>query len=127
VLETIEQIRGIDPAFPDPQELADKALEELEKAEAEKRRRIELEAGYNEAAALLESGQYQQALEAWQAVQQIDPAYPDARKIEATASKKLGDLSKPSERRSPSSWASSNGALSGLPGSAAARRWRGHI
>lgn len=99
VLETIEQIRRIDPAFPDPQELADKALVELEKADAEKRRRIELEAGYNEAAALLDSGQYQQALEAWRAVQHLDPAYPDARKIEATASKKLRDLSKPAGRK----------------------------
>ena len=49
--------------------------------------------------ALLDSGQYEQALEAWRAVQQIDPAYPDARKIEATASKKLKELAQPAGRK----------------------------
>ena len=99
VLENIEQIRTLDPAFADPQELADKALEQIEQAEAAKRLKIELDARYTEAAALLESGQYQQALEAWREVQRLDPAYPDAKKIEATASKKLKDLAQPAGKK----------------------------
>ncbi len=54
VLENIEKIRALDPAFTDPQELADKALEQIEQAEAAKRLKTELDARYTEAAALLE-------------------------------------------------------------------------
>ena len=79
-------------------ELADKALEQIERAESAERLKIKLDARYTEATALLNSGRCRQALEVWLAVQQIDPAYPDA-KIEATASKKLKELAQPAGRK----------------------------
>jgi hypothetical protein len=58
-----------------------------------------LNASYAQAVQLLQARQYQQALEQWAQVQALDPAYPDRQKVQATAKKKLKELTQVSSTK----------------------------
>ena len=47
----------------------------------------------------LEAGEYQKALESWGEVQALDPKYPDRKRVQKTARKKLKELSEPKSPR----------------------------
>lgn len=66
-------------------------------AEARDQRQSEIAALYSEAVRLLQMGQPQAALDKWREVQARDPHYPDRQKVEAKATQKLKQLSKPSK------------------------------
>ncbi len=97
------EIRELEPQFEDPEGIDAKAQVEMEGQQAEAQRQLELNALYTQAVQLLEAGQYQQALEQWGKVQALDPAYPDRLKVNATATRKLKELTKVSapKRRLP--------------------------
>jgi outer membrane protein assembly factor BamD (BamD/ComL family) len=88
----MEEIHTLDPQFTDSEGIAAKAQEEVAREEEEARRQNELAALYAEAVRLLRAGQYQEALEKWGEVQARDPRYPDPKKVQATARKKLAAL-----------------------------------
>jgi outer membrane protein assembly factor BamD (BamD/ComL family) len=88
-LAVMEEIQKLDPQYPDPEGIAARVLEELERKEEERQRQNELAALYAQAVQLLQAGQYQEALQKWDAVQIRDPQYPDRQKVQATAKKKL--------------------------------------
>jgi branched-chain amino acid transport system substrate-binding protein len=91
-LDKMGELRKLEPQFDDSEGIEKKAQAEIEREKAEARRRIQLDASYAQAVQLLEARQYQQALEQWGQVQAIDPAYPDRKKVQATAKKKLKEL-----------------------------------
>ena len=97
------EIRELEPGFEDPEGIDAKAQAEIEGQQAEAQRQLELNALYTQAVQLLQAGQYQQALEQWGKVQALDPAYPDRQKVNATATRKLKELTKVSapKRRLP--------------------------
>jgi hypothetical protein len=68
-------------------------------------RQEELTALYDEAAGLLKAKRYQQALDKWGEVQAIDPNYPDSKKVQATATKKLAAGGRPAPWRRLPRWA----------------------
>lgn len=94
VQQIMEEIRGLDPEFPDPEGIVDKAQSELEREKQEAQRQNELDALYDEAVNLLQVGSYQEALEKWVQVQKRAPRYPDHQKVQSTARKKLSAVGK---------------------------------
>ncbi len=104
-LSKMEEILVLDAEFADPQGIAARAREKVEQEEAEAQRQNELAALYAEAVRLVRAGQYQEALEKWGKVQALDPRYPDRKKVQATARKKLAALAKPAAKRRLPAWA----------------------
>ena len=102
-LQTIEEIRLLDAQFADPEGIEALAKTEIEREKNAAQRQLKLNASYSQAVQLLEAGQYQQALEQWARVQELDPTYPDRQKVQATAKKKLKALTQVStpKRRLP--------------------------
>jgi formylglycine-generating enzyme required for sulfatase activity len=88
-LAKLDQVRTVDPQFPDPKGIAAQAQAEVAREEEEARRQKELAALYAEAVRLLRAGQYQAALDKWDQVRAQDPQYPDRDKVQATAGQKL--------------------------------------
>jgi outer membrane protein assembly factor BamD (BamD/ComL family) len=95
-LEKMGELRKLEPQFDDSEGIEKKAQAEIEREKAETRRQIQLNASYAQAVQLLQARQYQQALEQWGQVQALDPAYPDRQKVQATAKKKLKELTQES-------------------------------
>ncbi|MHC4854457.1 MAG: CHAT domain-containing protein, partial [Planctomycetota bacterium] len=105
-LAKLEEVHKLDPQHPDPEGIAAQAQEEIAGEEAEAQRQSELAALYAEAVQLLQSEQYQAALEKWGEVQAQDPRYPDRQKVQATARKRLNELAKAgAPRRQLPGWA----------------------
>ena len=96
-----DEIRRLDANFPDPQGIGERAQHELAAEAAEAQRQSELAALYSEAVQLLQTQQYQAALEKWSQVQALDPRFQDRQKVQATALKKLNELAKASAPRPP--------------------------
>jgi tetratricopeptide (TPR) repeat protein len=92
------EIQALDPDFADPEGLAAQAQDEVAKEEHEAQRQSELAGLYAEAVRLLNAGQYQQALDKWNEVRARDPRYPDRKKVQAKAKRKLAS---PEERQIP--------------------------
>jgi formylglycine-generating enzyme required for sulfatase activity len=67
----------------------------LDREEEEAQRRRESAALYAEAVGLMRTRRFQEALDKWAEVQAIDPAYPDSKKVQATAQKKLAAKDRP--------------------------------
>jgi Tol biopolymer transport system component/outer membrane protein assembly factor BamD (BamD/ComL family) len=111
-LAKLDEIHALDAGFADPEGIAARARERVAQEEAEARRQNELATLYAEAVRLLKAGQYQEALEKWGEVQALDPRYPDRKKVQATAKKRLAALAKPGARRRLPLWAIA--ALAGL-------------
>jgi hypothetical protein len=103
VLAKMEEIKSLEPRFADPEGIATMAQAAVAKADEETQRQNELAALYTEAVRLLQTGQYQQALEKWAEVRTRDPRYPDRQRVQATASQKLDALAKvtPAQRGLP--------------------------
>jgi outer membrane protein assembly factor BamD (BamD/ComL family) len=95
VLAKIEEIRAIDPNYEDSDHLAVTAREEIERQTQATRREVQLAEMYATAVKSLEAGEYQKALQQWGEVQALDPKYPDRKKVQKTAKKKLKELSEP--------------------------------
>ena len=101
-LAKMDEIYALDAEFTDPEGIAARARERVAQEETEARRQNELAALYAEAVRLLRAEQYQEALQKWGEVQALDPRYPDRKKVQVTARKKLARLAKPeTERRLP--------------------------
>jgi uncharacterized caspase-like protein len=98
-LDKMGELRQLEPQFNDPKGVESKAQAEIEREKAEARRQLQLNASYAQAVQLLEARQYQQALEQWAQVQALDPAYPDRQKVQATAKKKLKELTQESSTK----------------------------
>lgn len=98
-LKKMEIIFKLELDFPDPKRIAAQAQEQIDKENARKEQEIALRTLYAEAVQLNQAGQYQQALEMWQQIRDIEVTYPDSEKVEATARKKLKDLAKPTEKK----------------------------
>jgi outer membrane protein assembly factor BamD (BamD/ComL family) len=114
-LEKIGEIRELDAAFADPEGIEPRAQTEIEREKAEARRQLQLNARYAQAVQLLQAGQYQQALEQWGHVQALEPAYPDRQKVQATARKKLKELTQVSvPKRQLPRWAITTLSLAGI-------------
>ena len=94
-LDTIAEIRALDPEFEDREGVAENAEAELERQEQEAQRQKQLAETYAAAVNALEAGGYQQALELWADVQTLDPEYPDRKRVQKTARKKLAAPAKP--------------------------------
>jgi alpha-glucoside transport system substrate-binding protein len=103
-LAKMEAIQPLAPDFGDPEGIAGTAREELAHEEEEARRQHELATLYAEAVHLLKAEHYQEALEKWREVQALDPRYPDRRRVQATARKKLVSLARPAARRRLPTW-----------------------
>jgi formylglycine-generating enzyme required for sulfatase activity/ABC-type branched-subunit amino acid transport system substrate-binding protein len=103
-LTKMDEIHALDAQFADPEGIAARAREKVAQEEAEAQRQNELAALYAEAVRLLKAEQYQEALEAWGKVQALDPRYPDRKKVQATARKKLARLAKPATKRRVPRW-----------------------
>jgi formylglycine-generating enzyme required for sulfatase activity len=104
-LVKMDEIRALDAGFTDTEGIAARAREQVAQEEAEARRQNELAALYAEAVHLLRAEQYQEALQKWGEVQALDPHYPDRKKVQATARKKLASLAKPATKRRLPRWA----------------------
>ncbi len=98
-LTKTDEIRKLDAGFADPQGIGERAQRELAAEAAEAQRQSELAALYSEAVQLLQTQQYQGALEKWSQVQALDPRFQDRQKVQATALKKLNELAKASAPR----------------------------
>ncbi len=94
VLEKVQAIKELEPTFDDPEGVEARARGELSSEQAEAQRQRELAGRYSKAVNLLESGEYQAALEKWAEVHSRDPGYPDRQKVEARARKQLQLLAK---------------------------------
>jgi outer membrane protein assembly factor BamD (BamD/ComL family) len=94
-LAKMDEIRALDAGFADPEGIAARARERVAQEEAEARRQNELAALYAEAVRLVKAEQYQEALQKWAEVQTLDPRYPDRKKVQGTARKKLTSLDRP--------------------------------
>ncbi|MGW8249888.1 MAG: hypothetical protein ACWGO1_04540, partial [Anaerolineales bacterium] len=90
----IDEIKSLDPQFTDPKGISPAAQKALDEEELETARQNQLAALYAEAVRLLESGQYQDALQKMGEVRSLDPQYPDNQKVQKTARKKLESLSR---------------------------------
>jgi len=99
VLEKIEEIRSIDPTYEDSDHLEVTAQEAIERQTQETQREAQLAEMYAMAVKSLETGEYQKALQLWGEVQVLDPKYPDRKKVQKTAKKKLNELADPKVTR----------------------------
>ena len=88
-LDKLEEIRKLDDQFPDTDGIMEKAQKELTREEQEAERQNQLAALYAEAVRLLKENKYQDALDKWHEVKEIDSKYPDRQKVQKTARKKL--------------------------------------
>jgi formylglycine-generating enzyme required for sulfatase activity len=104
-LAKLDEIHALDATFADPEGIAARARERVAQEEAEAQRQNELAALYAEAVRLLKADQFQEALQKWGEVQALEPRYPDRKKVQATARKKLARLAKPTARRRQPKWA----------------------
>jgi outer membrane protein assembly factor BamD (BamD/ComL family) len=104
-LAKLDEIYALDAGFADPEGIATRARERVAQEEAEGRRQNELAALYAEAVRLLKVGEYQEALEKWGEVQALDPRYPDRKKVQVTARKRLAALARPAPWRQLPRWA----------------------
>jgi outer membrane protein assembly factor BamD (BamD/ComL family) len=111
-LAKMDEIHALDAGFTDPEGIAARARDRVAQEEAEARRQNELAALYAEAVRLLKADQFQEALQKWGEVQALDPRYPDRKKVQATARKKLDALAKPTAKHRLPGWASA--AIGGL-------------
>jgi outer membrane protein assembly factor BamD (BamD/ComL family) len=93
-LDKMGELRRLESKFDDTEGIEKKAQAEIEREKAKAKRQIQLDANYAQAVQLLEARQYQQALEQWGQVQALDPSYTDRNKVQATAKKKLKELTK---------------------------------
>ena len=91
-LEKIQEIQQLDPEFPDAEALGNKARMEMEREEQETSHQKKLTKLYNAAVQLVETNEYQKALETWREIRAIDPHYPDRQKVQRIAQKKLKAL-----------------------------------
>ena len=98
-LDKIEEIQQLDSQFEDKDGIIQIAKAELAREEQEAQRQNELAAMYSEAARLLKEGKYQEALDKWREVREVDPKYPDRQWVQRTARKKLAEMTKPVQVR----------------------------
>ena len=91
--------QALDPNYEDSDQLAVKAREEIERQTQETRREEQLAAMYAAAVKSLDAEDYQKALQQWAEVQELDPKYPDRKKVQKTAKKKLKEIAEPKESR----------------------------
>jgi tetratricopeptide (TPR) repeat protein len=100
-LAKVNEIRALDSDFADPDDIAAKAQAQISHAKEEAQRQEELATLYTEAVRLLKAEQYREALQKWGEVQALDARYPDRKKVQATAKKKLRALERglPTESR----------------------------
>jgi formylglycine-generating enzyme required for sulfatase activity len=94
-LDKLGQIRDLDPQFRDREGIDARARRGLDREEEAAQRQRELTALYAEAVGLMRAKRFQEALDKWAEVQAIDPAYPDRKKVQATAQKKLAARDRP--------------------------------
>jgi outer membrane protein assembly factor BamD (BamD/ComL family) len=87
--DKIEEIEKLDDHFVDKDGLFEKVRAELAREEAAVQQQNELAARYAEAVRLLKEGKYQEALDKWREVKEINPRYPDRQSVQRTAQKKL--------------------------------------
>lgn len=97
VEEALSRLRDTEPGYPDPDGLVDAAREALERAERQ-RRLVDL---YEGARGKMDEGSWAEAVEALEAIVELDPRYRDAprRLAEATRGKRLADLYEKARRR----------------------------
>ncbi len=100
-LDKMEEIRAMDPAFIDRERIAEKARSALEHDETEAQRQSELAAQYARAVQLLGEEKYQAALDALQEVKAVDPKYPDRQRVLSIARRKLAEVPKPIQIKTP--------------------------
>jgi len=98
VLAKIEEIRAIDPNYQDSDQLVSTAKAEIECQTQETQHEAQLAEMYAAAVKSLEAGEYQKALQQWGEIQALYPEYPDRKKVQKTAKKKLEELSDPKAR-----------------------------
>lgn len=94
-LAQMEEIHKLDGQFVDSDGILEKSKVGLAHEDQATQQRKDLAALYAEAVSLLDAKRYQEALEKWNAVQTIDPAYKDTSRVRVTARKKLDELSRP--------------------------------
>ena len=94
-LEKMELIHKLDEHFPDAGGITEKAKKELAREEQEAERQNKLAALYAEAVKLLKEEKYQEALDKWGDVKEIDSKYPDRQRVGKTAKKALTKQVKP--------------------------------
>jgi formylglycine-generating enzyme required for sulfatase activity len=92
VIKVLERIETLDPAYPDPDELLASARAGLE---AEERAR-KLEALYSRGLQHMDAGEWSQALERLEEVQQLESGYRDMEALLARARRELAELLHPS-------------------------------
>ena len=132
-LAKLDEIRGLDAGFADPEGIADRVREQMAQEEAEAQRQNELAGLYAEAVRRLQDGQYQEALETWGQVQARDPQYTDRKNVQATARARLAGLAQPTAparravRRLPRWPIVAAGALVVVAAVAAVVWWRGGL
>jgi tetratricopeptide (TPR) repeat protein len=95
----LDQLAQIDANSPDPESIRERALATLDAEEAQAERQKDAAATYAEAVLALKSDHYQEALDKWNAVEELDPSFVDRRKVAASARQKLTGAQAPADRR----------------------------
>ena len=104
-LEKWQEIRTMDPGYPDKQMVERTARKNLAAQEetARVKKQVEhqnrLTAMYTEAVEMVHAEKYREALEKWQEIRSVDPGYPDRQSVERKVRKSLEALSKPETER----------------------------
>ena len=93
-LDKMGEIRKLDEHFPDKDGIAEEAKRELEREEQEAEQQNKLAAMYAESVRLLKEEKYQEALDKWQEIRDIDPKYPDRQGVQRTARNRLAEAVK---------------------------------
>ncbi len=89
VVEVFDQIRAVDPEYPDTEELLASAREELAAREELMRK---VAAAYDQGQRHMKAGEWEQALERFEEVQRLEPGYRDT---ETLLSRVQDELAKP--------------------------------
>ncbi len=89
VQDKMEEIAKLDPQFSDPDQLADKANQELDKESQQAEQAKKLAALYSEAVQLTQTGKFEEALAKWDQIQAVDTSYPDSQNVYTKAAQGL--------------------------------------
>jgi tetratricopeptide (TPR) repeat protein len=89
VIAVFKQIKEIEPDHVDPEGLEEKAERELKKEREINTRKNELATLYSEATSLVKLTRYAEALEIWKKIQELEPAFPDPRRVHQISIQKL--------------------------------------
>ncbi|MDH3294617.1 MAG: hypothetical protein OER95_09910, partial [Acidimicrobiia bacterium] len=88
-IRKLDDLADIEPLHADPERLREQARAALEVEEAQARTQQEAAATYAEAVEDLKAERYQEALDTWSRVTDLDPDFDDRRRVAATARRKL--------------------------------------